>query len=184
MQLAVSRSTSRASRSTSPRRPTTATRGRQRSCTSRASRGRSSIAPCHFQRASSYPDDFPLRELLEGADVARPRRQRDPRSRRRANSRARCTTRRGSCTPSSTRTGCSRNGSASTRSATTAGRTCSGTASSRTVARAMRGGVDVLPRESARRAAGRRRRRPTRGRRSARSTRTRRSRRRRAGRAS
>jgi nitrilase len=27
------------------------------------------IAPCHFQRATSYPDDFPLRELLEGVDV-------------------------------------------------------------------------------------------------------------------
>jgi nitrilase len=27
------------------------------------------VAPSHFQRASSYPDDFPLRELLEGSDV-------------------------------------------------------------------------------------------------------------------
>jgi nitrilase len=27
------------------------------------------IAPGHFQRAESYPDDFPLRELLEGKDV-------------------------------------------------------------------------------------------------------------------
>ena len=27
------------------------------------------IAPCHFQRASSYPDDFPLASLLEGRDV-------------------------------------------------------------------------------------------------------------------
>ena len=27
------------------------------------------VAPSHFQRAGSYPDDFPLRELLEGADV-------------------------------------------------------------------------------------------------------------------
>jgi nitrilase len=27
------------------------------------------IAPAHFQRASSYPDDFPLRELLEGKDI-------------------------------------------------------------------------------------------------------------------
>src|SRR5215831_12856212 len=24
------------------------------------------ISPCHFQRASSYPDDFPLRRLIEG----------------------------------------------------------------------------------------------------------------------
>jgi nitrilase len=24
------------------------------------------IAPCHFQRASSYPEDFPLREELDG----------------------------------------------------------------------------------------------------------------------
>jgi nitrilase len=27
------------------------------------------IAPSHFQRASAYPDDFPLAELLEGVDV-------------------------------------------------------------------------------------------------------------------
>ena len=27
------------------------------------------ISPCHFQRASSYPADFPLRALLEGRDV-------------------------------------------------------------------------------------------------------------------
>ena len=27
------------------------------------------IAPCHFQRAGSYPDDFPLRALLDGRDV-------------------------------------------------------------------------------------------------------------------
>jgi len=27
------------------------------------------VAPSHFQRASAYPDDFPLRELLEGHDV-------------------------------------------------------------------------------------------------------------------
>ena len=40
------------------------------------------IAPCHFQRASSYPDDFPLASELEGVDLHRPRRQRDPRARR------------------------------------------------------------------------------------------------------
>ena len=27
------------------------------------------IAPSHFQRAGSYPADFPLRHLLEGRDV-------------------------------------------------------------------------------------------------------------------
>jgi nitrilase len=27
------------------------------------------IAPCHFQRASAYPEDFPLREALEGIEV-------------------------------------------------------------------------------------------------------------------
>jgi nitrilase len=27
------------------------------------------VAPCHFQRAGSYPDDFPLRELLDGVDL-------------------------------------------------------------------------------------------------------------------
>jgi nitrilase len=26
------------------------------------------VSPCHFQRASSYPADFPLRELIEGLD--------------------------------------------------------------------------------------------------------------------
>ena len=40
------------------------------------------VSPCHFQRASSYPDDFPLASELEGAGAARPRRQRDPRARR------------------------------------------------------------------------------------------------------
>jgi nitrilase len=27
------------------------------------------VAPCHFQRVGSYPDDFPLRDLLEGPDL-------------------------------------------------------------------------------------------------------------------
>jgi nitrilase len=27
------------------------------------------VAPSHFQRAASYPDDFPLRELLEGNEI-------------------------------------------------------------------------------------------------------------------
>jgi nitrilase len=27
------------------------------------------VAPAHFQRAAAYPDDFPLRELIEGHDV-------------------------------------------------------------------------------------------------------------------
>jgi nitrilase len=27
------------------------------------------IAPSHFQRAASYPEDFPLREQLEGRDL-------------------------------------------------------------------------------------------------------------------
>ncbi|HSO01056.1 MAG TPA: carbon-nitrogen hydrolase family protein [Gaiellaceae bacterium] len=27
------------------------------------------VSPCHFQRAGSYPEDFPLRALLEGRDV-------------------------------------------------------------------------------------------------------------------
>ena len=27
------------------------------------------VAPCHFQRASSYPEDFPLASLLEGRDI-------------------------------------------------------------------------------------------------------------------
>ena len=27
------------------------------------------LAPSHFQRAASYPEDFPLRELLDGIDV-------------------------------------------------------------------------------------------------------------------
>ena len=27
------------------------------------------VAPCHFQRATSYPDDFPLRDALDGIEV-------------------------------------------------------------------------------------------------------------------
>ncbi|HSP72310.1 MAG TPA: carbon-nitrogen hydrolase family protein [Gaiellaceae bacterium] len=27
------------------------------------------VSPCHFQRAASYPADFPLRELLDGVDL-------------------------------------------------------------------------------------------------------------------
>jgi nitrilase len=27
------------------------------------------VSPCHFQRSSAYPDDFPLRDELEGVDV-------------------------------------------------------------------------------------------------------------------
>jgi nitrilase len=27
------------------------------------------VAPCHFQRAAAYPEDFPLREALDGHDV-------------------------------------------------------------------------------------------------------------------
>jgi nitrilase len=27
------------------------------------------VSPCHFQRASAYPDDFPLRELIEGVET-------------------------------------------------------------------------------------------------------------------
>ena len=27
------------------------------------------VSPCHFQRASAYPDDFPLRDELDGVDV-------------------------------------------------------------------------------------------------------------------
>ena len=27
------------------------------------------VAPSHFQRATSYPDDFPLRDELEGRDI-------------------------------------------------------------------------------------------------------------------
>jgi nitrilase len=27
------------------------------------------VSPCHFQRAASYPDDFPLQDLLEGIEL-------------------------------------------------------------------------------------------------------------------
>ena len=27
------------------------------------------VAPCHFQRAAAYPEDFPLREALDGLDL-------------------------------------------------------------------------------------------------------------------
>ena len=39
------------------------------------------VSPSHFQRSSAYPDDFPLRDALEGRRP-RPGRQRDPRARR------------------------------------------------------------------------------------------------------
>jgi nitrilase len=59
------------------------------------------IAPSHFQRASSYPDAFPLRPLLEELDVIgrAGRRSSAPTA---PTSRARSGTRRGSSTPSST----------------------------------------------------------------------------------
>ena len=41
------------------------------------------VSPSHFQRAASYPDDFPLRRLIEGTGIDRPRRLGDPRARRR-----------------------------------------------------------------------------------------------------
>ena len=84
------------------------------------------VSPCHFQRASSYPEDFPLAEELEGREhdlsAGAAARSSLPTAR---TSRARSTRRRGSSTPSSTRCGCSSSGSASTRPATTTGRTCS-----------------------------------------------------------
>ena len=46
------------------------------------------VSPSHFQRAAAYPDDFPLRRLLEGAGHDRPRRLGDPRARRRLPRRA------------------------------------------------------------------------------------------------
>ena len=83
------------------------------------------IAPSHFQRAGSYPDDFPLAALLEGRDILGRGGSRDPRARTAATSPGRSTTRRGSSTPSSIPTRSCRRGSASTRPATTTGRTCS-----------------------------------------------------------
>ena len=38
------------------------------------------VAPSHFQRAGSYPDDFPLKDELAGTGRARPRWVGDPRS--------------------------------------------------------------------------------------------------------
>ena len=83
------------------------------------------IAPCHFQRAGSYPDDFPLRSLLEGATCSAAAARRS--WRRTASYLA---------GPLYGEEGilyaeldpdvlCSRRGSASTRPATTTGRTCS-----------------------------------------------------------
>ena len=46
------------------------------------------VSPCHFQRAASYPDDFPLASASSRARAARPRRQRDPRARRLVSRRA------------------------------------------------------------------------------------------------
>ena len=61
------------------------------------------VAPSHFQRASSYPDDFPLRDELDGHRLDRPWRQRGARSGRRRTSPGRCTTRKGCSTRSSIR---------------------------------------------------------------------------------
>ena len=47
----------------------TAMRGSRRSCTSRARAARTSSRPAHFQRASSYPDDFALRDEIDGAGI-------------------------------------------------------------------------------------------------------------------
>ena len=82
------------------------------------------VAPCHFQRASSYPTTSRSRRCSRGATssvVVAPRFS----ARTGATSPDRSTTRRGSSTPSSIRTSCSSHASASTRPATTTGRTCS-----------------------------------------------------------
>ena len=83
------------------------------------------VAPSHFQRASSYPDDFPLRELLEATRSSAAAAARSWRRTART-SPGRSTTARASSTPSSTRRGCLRSASASTRPGTTTGPTCSG----------------------------------------------------------
>ena len=61
------------------------------------------VSPSHFQRASAYPDDFPLAAADRGRRHDRPRRLGDPRARTARTSPARSTTRRASSTPSSTR---------------------------------------------------------------------------------
>ena len=81
------------------------------------------ISPCHFQRASAYPGDFPLASRARGCR-RRPRRQRDPRARTAPTSRDRSTTKRASSTRTSTRRRSRASVSVSIRSATTAGRTC------------------------------------------------------------
>ena len=45
------------------------------------------VAPCHFQRAAAYPEDFPLREALDGVDLVGAA-ERDPRPGRRLPRRA------------------------------------------------------------------------------------------------
>ena len=81
------------------------------------------VAPSHFQRASAYPDDFPLRpsSTARTSSAAAAARSSRPTA---ATSPGRSTTRRASSTPSSTRPVSSRSASASTRQGTTTGRTC------------------------------------------------------------
>jgi hypothetical protein len=83
------------------------------------------VAPSHFQRASSYPDDFPLRDELEGLDVIG-RGGSAILARTAPTSRGRSTARRECSMPNSTRPRCSPSGSGSTRPGTTTGRTCCG----------------------------------------------------------
>ena len=99
------------------------------------------VAPCAFQRASSYPGRLPAARRAGRRGVARPRRQRDPRARRLVSRRA--GVRRGgrSCTPSSIRPAA--RGAAALRP----GRPLqpAGRARASPIAGTMRRRVDVLP---------------------------------------
>ena len=88
------------------------------------------VAPCHFQRVCAYPDDFPLRDLLDGHEIIG-RGGSAILAPTAPTSRARCTTRRASSTRSSSRPGSGRSASGSTRRATTTGPTSSASSSGR-----------------------------------------------------
>ena len=79
----------------------------------------------------SYPDDFPLRELIDGQGLHRPRRQRHPRPRRLLPGRA-AVRRGGDPLRDWIRSGSWRSASASTRPGTTTGPTCSSSRYART----------------------------------------------------
>ena len=81
------------------------------------------IAPCHFQRAAAYPEDFPLRSRLDGSTCSGEAAARSSRPTART-SPGRCTARKESFLPISNLPACWKSGGGSTRQAITTDPTC------------------------------------------------------------